>query len=109
MHGETCTDEVNASEQESYKIGMRTCSKTQKYSIAHNFFSFDRSIGMLHLVSIVLMRGIQLKKNFSNWSYPVLTTTQNDEKLHIFSASSASCALLRAVCLLRSCRRTFLF
>ena len=30
MHGETCTDEVNASEQESYKIGMRTCSKTQK-------------------------------------------------------------------------------
>ena len=70
---------------------MRTCSKTQKYSIAHNFFSFDRNIGMLHLVSIVLMRGIQLKKNFSNWSYPVLTTTQNDEKLHIFSASSASC------------------
>ena len=63
---------------------MRTCSKTQKYSIAHNFFSFVRNIGMLHLVSIVLMRGIQLKKNFSNWSYPVLTTTQNDEKLHIF-------------------------
>ena len=84
MHGETCTDEVNASEQESYKIGMRTCSKTQKYSIAHNFFSFDRNIGMLHLVSIVLMRGIQLKKNFSNWSYPVLTATQNDEKITHF-------------------------
>ena len=52
---------------------MRTCGKTQKYSIAHNFFSFDRNIGMLHLVLIVLMRGIQLKKNFSNWSYSVLT------------------------------------
>ena len=63
MHGETCTDEVNVSEQESQKIGMRTCSKTQKYSIAHNFFNFDRNIGMLHLVSIILMRGIQLKKN----------------------------------------------
>ena len=67
---------------------MRTCSKTQKYSIAHNFFNFDRNIGMLHLISIVLMRGIQLKKNFSNWSYPVLTTTQNDEKLHIFDSDS---------------------
>ena len=66
MHGETCTDEVNVSEQESYKIGMRTCSKTQKYWIAHNCFNFDRNIGMLHLVSIVLMRGIQVKKNFSN-------------------------------------------
>ena len=70
MHGETCTDKVNVSEQESYKIGMRTCSKTQKYWIAHNFFNFDRNIGLLHLVS---------KKNFSNWSYPVLTTIQNDE------------------------------
>ena len=67
---------------------MRICSKTQKYSIAHNFFNFDRNIGMLHLVSIILMRGIQLKKNFSNWSYPVLTTTQNDEKLHIFYSDS---------------------
>ena len=66
------------------KLEWEQCSKTQKYSIAHNFFSFVRNIGMLHLVSIVLMRGIQLKKNFSNWSYPVLTTTQNDEKLHIF-------------------------
>ena len=88
MHGETCTDELNVSEQELYKIEMRICSKTQKYSIAHNFFSFDRNIGMLHLVLIILMRGIQLKKNFSNWSYPVLTTTQNDEKLHIFYSYS---------------------
>ena len=47
-------------------------------------FSMKCSYCMLHLVSIILMRGIQLKKNFSNWSYPVLTTTQNDEKLHIF-------------------------
>ena len=59
---------------------MRTCSKTQKYSIAHNFFNFDCNIGMLHLKSIVLMRGIQLNKNFSNLSSPVLTTTQNDKK-----------------------------
>ena len=58
--------------------------KTQKYSIAHNFFNFDRNIGMLHIKMIVLMRGIQLNKNFWNLSYPVLTTTQNDEKLHIF-------------------------
>ena len=26
--------------------------------------------------------------SFSNWSYPVLTTTQNDEKLHIFYSDS---------------------
>ena len=26
--------------------------------------------------------------SFSNWSYPVLTTTQNDEKLHIFYSNS---------------------
>ena len=37
-------------------------------------------IGMLHLISIVLMRGIQLKKNFSNLSYPVLTTSHNYSK-----------------------------
>ena len=59
---------------------MRTCSKTQKYWIAHNFFNFDRNIGMLHLILIVLMRGIQLKKNFSNLSYPVLTTSHNNSK-----------------------------
>ena len=35
-------------------------------------------------LSLTLMRGIQLYKNFCNLSYPVLTTTQNDEKLHIF-------------------------
>ena len=63
---------------------MRTCSKTQKYWIAHNFFNFDRNIAMLHLILIVLMRGMQLKKNFSNLRYPVLTTTQNDDKLDIF-------------------------
>ena len=34
------------------------------------------------------MRGIQLNKNFSNLSYPVLTTTHNDEKLHIFDSKS---------------------
>ena len=39
---------------------MRTCSKTQKYWTAHNFFNFDRNIGMLHLVLIMLMRGIQV-------------------------------------------------
>ena len=43
---------------------MRTCNKTQKYLIAHNFFNFDRNIGMLHLEMIVLMRGIQLNKYF---------------------------------------------
>ena len=37
---------------------------------------------------IVLMRGIQLNKNFSNLSNPVLTTTQNDKKLHIFYSNS---------------------
>ena len=67
---------------------MKTCNKTQKYWIAHNFFNFDRNIVMLHLLSIVLMRGIQVKKNFSNLSYTVLTTTQNDEKLHIFDSNS---------------------
>ena len=68
---------------------MRTCSKTQKYSIGHNFFNFDHNIGMLQLKMIVLMRGIQLNKNFSHVTYPVLTTTQNDKKkLHIFDSNS---------------------
>ena len=67
---------------------MRTCSKTKKYWIAHNFFNFDRNIGMLFLILIVLMRGMQLKKNFSNLSYPVVTTTQNVDKLHIFDSNS---------------------
>ena len=56
---------------------MRTCSKTQKYWIAHTFFTFDRNIGMLHLILIVLMRGNQLKKNFSNYSY---TSSHNYSK-----------------------------
>ena len=43
---------------------------------------------MLHLKMIMLMRGIQLGKNFSDLTYPVLTTTQNDEKLHIFNSNS---------------------
>ena len=34
------------------------------------------------------MREIQLNKNFWNLSYPVLTTTQNVEKLHIFDSNS---------------------
>ena len=69
---------------------MRTCSKTQKYLIAHNFFNFDHNIGMLHLKMIVLMRESQLNKNFGNLSYPLLTTIQNDEKLHIFDSNSFS-------------------
>ena len=67
---------------------MRTCSKTQKYSIAHNFLNFDHNIDMLHLKLIVLKRGIQLNKNFSHLTYPVLTTTQNDEKMHIVDSNS---------------------
>ena len=43
---------------------------------------------MLHLKMIVLMRGIQLNTNFSNLSNPVLTTTQNEKKLHIFDSNS---------------------
>ena len=63
-------------------IGMlHLKSKTQKYSIAHNFFNFDHNIGMLHLKSIVLKRGIHLNKNILHLTYPVLTTTQNDEKI----------------------------
>ena len=64
MHGETCTDELNVSEQESSKIEMGTCTINQKYWIAHNFFNFVHNIGMLHIISIILMRGIQLNKNF---------------------------------------------
>ena len=90
IHEETCTDEMNVSEQELWKIGMRTCSKTWKYLIAHNFFNFDHNIGMLHLKMIVLMRGIQLNKNFSHSSYPVLTTIQNDKKFHIFEFKFSS-------------------
>ena len=43
---------------------MRTYSKTQKYSLPHKFFNFDRNIGMLHLKMFVMMRGIELNKNF---------------------------------------------
>ena len=64
---------------------MRTCSKTRKYSIAHNFLN---NIGMLHLIMTVLMRGIQFNKKFWNMSYLVFTTTQNDEKLHVFDSNS---------------------
>ena len=49
---------------------------------------FDRTIGMLHLKLIILKRGIQLNKNFSHLTYPALTITQNDEKLHILDSNS---------------------
>ena len=92
------TDEINVSEQKLYKIGIRICSKTQKYSIAHNLFNFDRTIGMLHLKLIILKRGIQLNKNFSHLTYPVLTTTQNDEKLHILDSNSLVIISIWAYC-----------
>ena len=41
-----------------------------------------RYIGLV--CAIHVMRGIQLNKNFSHVSYPVLTTTQNDEKFSHF-------------------------
>ena len=87
-HEETCTDDMNVTEHKSQIIVMRTCNKTQKYLIAYNFFNFDRNIGMLYLKIILLKRGIQLNKNFWSLSYPVLTTTQNDKKLHIFDSNS---------------------
>ena len=43
---------------------------------------------MLHLTLIVLKRGIQLNKNISHLTYPVLTTTQNNKKLHIVDSNS---------------------
>ena len=67
---------------------MRTCSKTPKILDYSNFFNFDHNTGMLHLKMIVFKRGIQLNKNFSNLSNPVLTTTQNEKKLHIFDSNS---------------------
>ena len=67
---------------------MITCTKNQKYWITLNFFNFDRNIGMWALILIVLIRGIQMKKDFSNLSYPVLTTTQNVKKSHIFDSNS---------------------
>ena len=45
---------------------------------------FDHNTGMLHLKIIIMKRQIQLNKNSSNLSNPVLTTTQYDKKLHIF-------------------------
>ena len=62
------------------KLEWEHAVKLGKYEITHNFFNFDRNIGMLHLKMIVLKRGIQLNKNFSNLSNLVLTTTQNDLK-----------------------------
>ena len=86
---------------------MRTCSKTQKYLIVHNFFDFDCNISILHLIilywweefkqirvfEIWVTKFLQIlkmkeNKNFWNLTYPVLTTTQNDEKLHIFDSNS---------------------
>ena len=52
----------------------------QMWPPCHHFFNFDCNIDMLHLKMIVLKRGIQLNKNFSNLSNPFLTTTQNDKK-----------------------------
>ena len=78
MHGETCTDEVNVSEQESYKIGMRTCSKTQKYWIAHNFFNFNHNIAMLHVKILILISGIELNNNFFKFELP-----SSHKELHI--------------------------
>ena len=67
---------------------MRTCNKTQRYLIVHNFFDFDRKICILHLIMNEFLREIQLNKNLWNLSYPVLTTTQSDEKFHIFDSNS---------------------
>ena len=66
------------------KLEWEQAVKLQKYEITHNFFNFDRNIGMLHFKTIVLMRGIQLNKNFSNLSNPVLTATQNEKKIAHF-------------------------
>ena len=52
------------------KLEWEHVVKLQKYWITHNFFNFDHNIGMLHLKTIVLMRWIQLNKNFCNISYP---------------------------------------
>ena len=62
------------------KLEWEHAVKLWKYEITHNFFNIDHNIGMLHLKMILLMKGIQLNKNFSNLSNPVLTTTQNDKK-----------------------------
>ena len=87
-HEEKCTDDMKVTEHKLWKIVIRTTSKIQKYSIAHNFFKFDHNIDMLHLKMIMLIRGIQLNKNFWNLSYLVLTTTQYDKKLHDFESNS---------------------
>ena len=58
---------------------------------------------MLHLKLIVLKRGIQLNKNFSHLTYPVLTTTQNDEKLH---SLGSNCTFL-LISQLLDCLQTF--
>ena len=67
---------------------MKTYSKIEKFRIVLNFFNFDCNKGMLLLTLIVFMRAIQLKKHLSNLSYPVLTSTHNDEKLHFFDSNS---------------------
>ena len=71
---------------------VETCNenKQQNWEIfdCSQLLYFDHNIGMLHRIMTVLLRGIQQNKNFWNMSYPVLTTTQNDEKLHIFDSNS---------------------
>ena len=59
-----------------------------KCLIVHNFFDSNDNIDMLHLKILVSMTEIQLNKNFGNLSYPVLTTTQYNEKLHILYFNS---------------------
>ena len=92
---------------------MRTCSKTQKYSITHNFLNFDHNIGMftskwsywweefnqIRVFEILVTQFLQLlkmkkNKNFWNLSYSVLTTTQNGEKLHI---SDSKCLVIVSI------------
>ena len=86
---------------------MRTCSKIQKYLIAYNFFNIEHNVGMftskwsywweefnqIRVFEILVTQFLQLlkmkkNKNFWNLSYPVLTTTQNDEKLHNSDSNS---------------------
>ena len=46
------------------------------------------AFGRVGICGYASMRQIQLNDNFSNSTYPVLTTAQNDEKIHIFYPDS---------------------
>ena len=70
---------------------MKTTKGNDENILRNNVINISinlKWIGLKPSQSRVHKVAIELKKNFSNWSYPVLTTIQNNEKSHTFDSNS---------------------